>query len=150
MVIGSVDHLHVATTVSEHDRACRHSGQMHRALLKPRKGAPGAVRVEQGDCCTRRPGDRNEPIRTGSLEAHERTDARAVQLFEHLNQHPALVAAEDPFVRELQRTEEATRHDQCVVRQVPESDNARGSSLPHRDKGHQQTRFDVPSRAGGQ
>jgi hypothetical protein len=111
-----VDDDYVVSTVRERHWARAHARDMHRALMQARKSAPGAVGIDQRDSGSRGPRDRDQAVRTGCLEAHERADAFVVQFLQGAAQHSALVAAEDPLVRELRRAYESTRHDERVAR----------------------------------
>jgi hypothetical protein len=106
-----VDYEDVVSTVREHHRACRHTGDVHCALLKAGEGTPGAVCVKKGESGPRGPCDRNHSVHPRGLEAHQCAHACVVQILQHAAQDLSLVSAEDPLVCELGRTDQAARDD---------------------------------------
>ena len=145
-----MDHEYVVSTVREHHRARRYARDVHGALLKPRKGTSGAVRVKQRDSGPRGPCGRDHSVHAGGLEAHQCAHVCLVQILQHPTQDPPLFSAQDPLVCELRRTDQPARDDQRVIRQVVEVHHRDRASVLHREERRQQGDLRVSASARSQ
>ncbi len=117
-------------------------------LLQLRERPARAVGVRERQPEARRPGDRQNAVGAGDLQRHERLDGAAVEPRDHVEQGRALVAAPDALVGDRRRADHAARHDERVVVEIVEADDADGTVLGDRPEGHRQGEVRVAAAAG--